>query len=68
MSPELRLERRRLIEAAARRYYLAQRTAAQTAALARIDRARRPTRDEIDELSDVLAPSARLADVLGVWS
>jgi len=68
MSPELRFERRRMIEAAARRYYLAQRTAAQTATLARIDRTRRPTRDEIDELCDVLAPSARLADVLGVWS
>jgi len=68
MSLTLMMERRRMIEASARRYYLAQRTAAQTAALARIDRARRPTRDEIDELCDVLAPSARLADVLGVWS
>lgn len=63
MTPDQLKARRRLIAEAARRYYTALRTGRAVS---------RPTADalfdEISDAHDVMSPSVRLSDALGVWS
>lgn len=65
MTPNQLKAQRRLIAEAARRYYTALRTGR---SLSRLSTGSDALFDEISDAHDVMSPSVRLSDALGVWS